>query len=109
MTESRGGSPSLLRPLAADVIISHLDAELPHWRYDGAALVRAVECPTFAGGIRLINAVALVSDELDHHPDIDVRWTTVTFRLWTHVAHGVTARDFRLAVEIDRLAGAGVR
>lgn len=41
-----------------------------------------------------------------HRPDIDIRWTTITFRLSTHSAGGVTASNLRLAAEIDRLADA---
>jgi 4a-hydroxytetrahydrobiopterin dehydratase len=41
---------------------------------------------------------------MDHHPDIDIRWTTITFRLSTHSEGGLTDNDLRLAAEIDRLA-----
>ena len=84
-----------------------IEAELadhPHWRRDGDAIVRSVRCDTFAAGIALVDRVAEIADHLDHHPDIDVRWTTVTFRLSTHSAGGLTARDMGLAREIDRLA-----
>lgn len=67
-------------------------------------MVRSVKADTYADGIRLIDRVAQVADGLDHHPDIDVRWTTVTFRLSTHSAGGLTGRDVALAREIDRLA-----
>ncbi|HSE54899.1 MAG TPA: 4a-hydroxytetrahydrobiopterin dehydratase, partial [Nocardioidaceae bacterium] len=40
---------------------------------------------------------------LDHHPDIDIRWTTVTFTLSTHAVGGLTSRDLRLAADIDKL------
>ena len=67
-------------------------------------MVRSVKADTYADGIRLIDRVAQVADGLDHHPDIDVRWTTVTFRLSTHSVGGLTGRDVALAREIDRLA-----
>jgi 4a-hydroxytetrahydrobiopterin dehydratase len=55
-------------------------------------------------GIALVQRVAQVAEDLDHHPDIDIRWTTVTFRLSTHSAGGLTAKDLRLAGDIDKLA-----
>ena len=76
-------------------------AERPHWRVRGGVLVRSVEAPTYAAGIALVDAVAAVADEVDHHPDIDIRWTTVTFRLSTHSAGGITALDVELAGAID--------
>jgi 4a-hydroxytetrahydrobiopterin dehydratase len=54
-------------------------------------------------GIRLVVDVARIAEELDHHPDIDVRWTTVRFRLTTHSAGGVTDNDFALAGRIDAI------
>ncbi|MGI8994559.1 MAG: 4a-hydroxytetrahydrobiopterin dehydratase [Nocardioidaceae bacterium] len=46
-----------------------------------------------------------MADERDHHPDIDIRYTTVTFRLSTHSEGGITDNDVQLARAIDRLAG----
>jgi 4a-hydroxytetrahydrobiopterin dehydratase len=40
---------------------------------------------------------------MDHHPDIDIRWRTLTFRCVTHSAGGVTMRDIALANRIDRI------
>jgi len=93
--------PDVLSPEAVDQV---LDGELSRWTRQGDALVRAVDSDTFALGIRLVDAVAVVADELDHHPDIDIRWTTVTFRLSTHSAGGITLRDLDLARRIDALA-----
>jgi 4a-hydroxytetrahydrobiopterin dehydratase len=42
---------------------------------------------------------------MDHHPDIDIRWTTITFTCSTHSAGGVTEVDVELARLIDDLAG----
>jgi 4a-hydroxytetrahydrobiopterin dehydratase len=78
-------------------------AERPHWEVRNGALVRSVQAPTYAAGIRLVNAVADAAEKVDHHPDIDIRWTTVTFRLWTHVVGGITRHDVALATTIDDL------
>ncbi len=40
---------------------------------------------------------------MDHHPDIDIRWNTVTLVLSTHSAGGLTAKDFKLASRISQL------
>jgi 4a-hydroxytetrahydrobiopterin dehydratase len=41
---------------------------------------------------------------MDHHPDIDVRYTTITMVLSTHSAGGLTRKDFALAEQIERAA-----
>jgi 4a-hydroxytetrahydrobiopterin dehydratase len=89
--------------LSDDAIAAAL-AERPDWSRDGDEIIRTVTAPTFAAGIRLVDAVAARADELNHHPDIDIRWTAVTFRLSTHSAGGLTSNDFQLAAVIDDLA-----
>jgi 4a-hydroxytetrahydrobiopterin dehydratase len=93
--------PELLSQEEIDRALAH---ELPRWTQEGDAIVRSVEAPTFRAGIELVRQVAEVAEDLDHHPDIDIRWRTVTFTLSTHSAGGITMQDLRLAGDIDRLA-----
>ncbi len=69
--------------------------------------MRTVELPSFPAAIVAVVDVAKIAEELDHHPDIDIRWRTVTFRLTTHSAGGVTESDIALATRIDAIV-AGV-
>jgi 4a-hydroxytetrahydrobiopterin dehydratase len=78
--------------------------ELPAWHGDANQIERAVEAPDFLTGIRIVGDVAQLAESMDHHPDIDIRWRTVTFRLSTHSEGGVTAKDIELAHSIDDAA-----
>jgi 4a-hydroxytetrahydrobiopterin dehydratase len=78
--------------------------DLPDWGLVENAITRQVQAPTFLDGIALVQRVAEAAEARDHHPDIDIRWTTVTFTLSTHSEGGITAKDLDLAAEIDRLA-----
>lgn len=89
--------------LSADAVTTAL-TELNGWDGDVLAISRSVTAPTFAAGIRLVDAVAEIADAMDHHPDIDIRWTTITFTCSTHSAHGVTDLDLTLARRINDLA-----
>jgi 4a-hydroxytetrahydrobiopterin dehydratase len=60
-----------------------------------------VSAPDFMTGIRIVDDVALEAEALDHHPDVDIRWRTLTFVLSTHSQGGVTGRDVELARRID--------
>jgi len=82
-------------------------ADLPAWSGDQSGLSRSVVAETFQDGIRLVNEVAATAEEMNHHPDIDIRWRTVTFRLATHSAGGVTGLDIDLARRIDAHVGPG--
>ena len=92
--------------LTDDQLDEALRTTLTGWQVEDGLLVRSIEAADFLSGIRLVDAVAVAAEERDHHPDIDVRWTTVTFRLATHSEGGLTAKDLDLAAEIDRLASA---
>jgi 4a-hydroxytetrahydrobiopterin dehydratase len=79
---------------------------LPAWQARDAALVRTAELPSFARAVEAVNRVAEIAERDDHHPDIDIRWRTLTFRCWTHVSGGITALDVSLAQEIDAVLDA---
>jgi len=78
-------------------------ATLDGWTGDTTALTRTAELASFPAAIAAVDRVAVVAEELDHHPDIDIRWRTLTFRLSTHSAGGVTQRDVELARRIDAI------
>jgi 4a-hydroxytetrahydrobiopterin dehydratase len=82
--------------------------ELPEWSRDGDVLVRVVKRKDWLEAIALVDAVAAEAGRRDHHPDLCVTgYRTVTFRLTTHSAGGVTGRDIDLARAIDELAARG--
>jgi 4a-hydroxytetrahydrobiopterin dehydratase len=76
---------------------------LPHWTGDGDGIHRSVELPSFREAVAAIVAIADVAEEMDHHPDIDLRWRTLHLAVVTHSAGGVTALDVELARRIDAL------
>lgn len=91
--------------LTQDQIDDALSSTLSDWTLEGGDTIRRdVTAGSFAGGIAFVGQVAAIADAMNHHPDIDIRWTTITFRLSTHSEGGLTDNDIRLAAEIDRLA-----
>jgi 4a-hydroxytetrahydrobiopterin dehydratase len=91
--------------LAAQEIEERLGA-LEDWHRDGDAIVRDVECQDFAATIALVNAVAAVAEEANHHPDLFVHgWNKLRLSVTNHSAGGLTQADFDLAATIDRLPG----
>ncbi len=75
------------------------------WAVVDGKLTRAFTFDSFLAGIAFVQQVAQIAEELDHHPDIDVRWRTITLAVNTHDAGGaVTAKDYGLAERIDQLA-----
>ena len=79
--------------------------DLTGWTADGGQLRASYQAPDFMTGVRLIDVVAAEAEAMDHHPDIDVRWRTVTFCCSTHSVGGVTQLDIELAHRISEWAG----
>ena len=91
--------PAPLDDAALAEALSGPDA--PQWDLVGGRLVKVVACPSFAAALDFVMAVGRLAEEADHHPDIDIRWRTVTLALITHDADGLTELDFSLARAID--------
>ncbi|GGO09266.1 4a-hydroxytetrahydrobiopterin dehydratase [Micromonospora parathelypteridis] len=86
--------------LTADAVREELGG-LTDWSGDPTGIGRTVQLGSFPDVIAVVNRVAAVAEELDHHPDIDIRWRTLTFRCVTYSDGGVTHRDIELAGRID--------
>ena len=82
-------------------------AALDGWTRRGDELVRIHEAANFPAAIRLVDKVAVLAEEADHHPDIDIRWRTVTFALCTHSAGSlITELDVAMAERINAVIAA---
>ena len=92
--------------LSADEVMANL-ADVPNWSGDTSGITRKVSLPSFPAAISVVDRVAEVAEQMDHHPDIDIRWRNLTFACATHSAGGVTDKDFALARRIDEIV-AGV-
>jgi 4a-hydroxytetrahydrobiopterin dehydratase len=74
------------------------------WTREGDDLVKTAKRGDFAGALAYVNAVGALAEDANHHPDIDIRWNTVTLRVSTHSEGGLTQKDLDLAAAVDRLA-----
>ena len=93
--------PAKLSAAAADTRLS----ALPGWTRRGKKLHRTFTFLDFSEAFGFMARVALAAEKLDHHPDWSNVWNRVTVELTTHDAGGLTELDFRLAAEMNRLAG----
>lgn len=75
-------------------------ARLPGWQRAGDAITRTFSFADFKEAMAFVNRVAALADAMDHHPDIDIRYSKVSLRLTTHDASGLSARDLTLAEQI---------
>ncbi len=93
------------KALLSEADVARRLANAPGWELRDGSLRRTFERGDFNGALRFVNAVAAVANELDHHPDVEFSWGTVTLTLASHDVGGLTDRDFALAARIDEAAG----
>lgn len=94
-----------MRTRLSDLEIQRALGGLPGWSRKGSVLLKTYSFARFVDGIQFIDDVAKVADSMNHHPDIDVRYTKITFSLSTHDAGGITQLDLDLAKKIEDAAG----
>ncbi len=75
---------------------------LPEWRLTPKGEIsRTFEFKSFARALLFVNSAGYLAEQMDHHPDIDIRWNRVTLTLATHSAKGLTQLDFSLAERVE--------
>ncbi len=81
-------------------------ARLQGWtEVDGRdAISRKFTFKDFNEAFGFMARAALIAEKLDHHPEWFNVYNRVEVTLATHDAGGVTERDVKLALEMDRLA-----
>lgn len=90
---------ALLTDDQVDAALTSLDG----WERAEGVLRRSIKFGSFLAGIDAVGRVAQRAEAADHHPDIDIRWRTVTFVLVTHSEGGITEKDVGMAGEINRI------
>ena len=80
---------------------------LQGWAYKDKAISKLFRFKEFLDGIEFVRRVAELAEKADHHPDIHINYTRVTFSCTTHSDGGVTQKDFQLANEIERAVKSG--
>ncbi len=79
---------------------------LDDWRMLIDRLHASFDTGDFVGAVRLVDAITVAAEEMDHHPDLDVSYGRLDVRLLSHDVGGVTSRDVVLARTISELARA---
>jgi 4a-hydroxytetrahydrobiopterin dehydratase len=79
-------------------------AELEGWERRGEAISKRFDRSDFVGSVRFVDSLVEPAEDMNHHPDLSISWSTVEVSITTHAAGGLTENDFKLAKRIDQLA-----
>jgi 4a-hydroxytetrahydrobiopterin dehydratase len=89
------------RQLDADEVARQLEA-LPGWTGSTAEIRRSYTFLSFPTCISAVDEIAVLAEDMDHHPDLDIRWRTLHIVLSTHSEGGTTQLDIELAHQIHQ-------
>jgi 4a-hydroxytetrahydrobiopterin dehydratase len=88
----------------SDAEIERRLAGLPGWARQGDEITKTFAL-TYHECLHLAMYVGAKAREIQHHPDINIRWQRIRFGITTHDAgHRITELDFALAEQIDQIA-----
>jgi 4a-hydroxytetrahydrobiopterin dehydratase len=60
----------------------------------------------FAAGVALVDEIGRLAEAANHHPDVDLRYKSVTVRVISHDIGALSQRDVKLARAISAAAQA---
>ena len=92
------------RLLTDDEVTQQLEG-LPDWHRadtDEPSITATYELDDFVAALAFVNKVGDEAEQLNHHPDIDIRWNKVILVLSTHSEGGLTQADIELSTRIAR-------
>ncbi len=106
-TQAQAEKPRPSRELMTPGEIDEKLGALPGWRVseDGKSIVKSFEFRNFNEAWGFMSRVALIAEQMDHHPDWQNIYKSVTIRLNTFDRGGVTEWDTELARRIEKVAG----
>ncbi|HEU0024650.1 MAG TPA: 4a-hydroxytetrahydrobiopterin dehydratase [Thermoleophilaceae bacterium] len=78
--------------------------QLEGWERYADAIRKSYKGEDFVASVDLVNRLTPVAEEMNHHPDLEISWNTVTVTITTHSEGGLTGNDFELAGRIDAVA-----
>mgnify|MGYP001189329802 FL=1 len=77
--------------------------QLDSWKYENKAISKTFKFSSYLSGINFVNKIALLAENMNHHPDIKIGWCKVDILLTTHDSSDVTKKDIELASLCDQI------
>jgi len=94
--------------LSGPQIVAKL-AQSQDWRLHGdgdqLAIEKTFRFTSYLHTLSFVNAVAFLSEQHDHHPDMLVGYRSCSVRWRSHDVKGISAKDFECANLVDALIG----
>jgi len=84
-------------------LISEYLSKINNWALEESSIVKDFTFGNFKQALEFVNKVGEVAEKHNHHPGIVINYNLVRLSLTTHLEHGLTSKDFEVAVDIDKI------
>jgi 4a-hydroxytetrahydrobiopterin dehydratase len=74
-----------------------------NWSQREQTICRIFKFEGFLNSIAFVNRITPLAQNLNHYPNIDIRFDQVTLTLTTHDDGGITEKDFSVARQCDEV------
>ncbi|MBT5018538.1 MAG: 4a-hydroxytetrahydrobiopterin dehydratase [Planctomicrobium sp.] len=74
--------------------------ELPGWELRDGWLRRKFKTPGWSHTLMLTNAIGYLAEAANHHPDLEIGYAQVIFKIQTHRVKAITDSDVALAKKV---------
>ncbi|MDO8208531.1 MAG: 4a-hydroxytetrahydrobiopterin dehydratase [Gallionella sp.] len=93
-----GGTPALSQPE-----INRFLSELTGWQQQDQFISKTYPFKNYYQTIAFVNALAWMTHQADHHPDLIVTYNSCRVNYSTHAIGGLSENDFICAAKADAL------
>lgn len=76
--------------------------KLPDWKIIDNKLTLELKTKNWSESMSIANMVSFLAEKYDHHPDLIIRYSSVTISYFTHISGEITNKDITLAQLIDK-------
>ncbi|HRE78497.1 MAG TPA: 4a-hydroxytetrahydrobiopterin dehydratase [Flavobacterium sp.] len=77
--------------------------QLNDWKFKNNSIQKDFEFKNFSKALAFIVQIGILAEKQNHHPEIKNVYNKVSLRLTTHDNDGVTEKDIKLALAIDKI------
>ena len=91
-----------MRKLAENEIQEQLE-NLSNWTLNNKSITNTYTFKDFNEAMEVINKIALIANELNHHPEWSNVYNNLSITLTTHDANGLSDLDITFAKKVDLL------
>lgn len=77
--------------------------QLNDWKFKNNYIQKEYKLKNFSDALAFIVQIGITAEKQNHHPEITNVYSKVSLRLTTHDRDGVTEKDIKLALAIDKI------